>query len=128
MRSRPPKESAENRRRKCTCFCRGIDLSAVLPTFAVIPGAARDDRPSGINRMPRPRICQHVRNLWIAVLRFDLSTIVHAKTLMPTPGQSPSAAPEEETIVPTFETQKLARTFMLDLPAPRGQIRDRNGV
>ena len=44
------------------------------------------------------------------------------------PASSPSAAPEEETIVPTFETQKLARTFMLDIPAPRGQITDRNGV
>ena len=39
-----------------------------------------------------------------------------------------SAAPEEETIVPTFETQKLARTYILDIPAPRGQITDRNGV
>ena len=36
--------------------------------------------------------------------------------------------PEEETIVPTFETQKLARTYILDIPAPRGQITDRNGV
>src|SRR5262245_55259642 len=128
MRSRPPKESAENWRRKCTCFCRGIDLSAVLPKFAVIPSAARDDRPIGITRMTRTRICQHVRNLWIAFLPFALSTIVHAQTLMPTPGPSPSTAPEEETIVPTFETQKLARTFMLDIPAPRGQVTDRNGV
>ena len=47
---------------------------------------------------------------------------------MPMPASSPSAPPEEETIVPTFETQKLARTFMLDIPAPRGQITDRNGV
>src|SRR5947207_13560445 len=47
---------------------------------------------------------------------------------MPTPAPSPSGSPEEETIVPTFETQKLARTFMLDVPAPRGQITDRNGV
>jgi penicillin-binding protein 2 len=38
------------------------------------------------------------------------------------------AAPEEEAIVPTFETQKLARTYILDIPAPRGQITDRNGV
>ena len=30
--------------------------------------------------------------------------------------------------MPTFETQKLARTFILDVPAPRGQITDRNGV
>src|SRR6185369_13380717 len=73
-------------------------------------------------------ILQHVRNLWVAVLFFVLSAIADAQTLMPTPGLSPSTTPEEETIVPTFETQKLARTFMLDIPAPRGQITDRNGV
>ena len=32
-----------------------------------------------------------------------------------------------KTIQPTFETQKLARTYVLDIPAPRGQITDRNG-
>src|SRR5204862_7649195 len=53
-----------------------------------------------------------------------------AQTLMPTPAPATTrgAAPEEETIVPTFETQKLARTYILDVPAPRGQITDRNGV
>jgi len=39
-----------------------------------------------------------------------------------------TAPPEEETIVPTFETQKLARTYVLDVPAPRGQITDRRGA
>src|SRR5262245_44371912 len=73
-------------------------------------------------------ILQHVRNRWVAVLFFVLSAIADAQTLMPTLGSSPSTTPEEETIVPTFETQKLARTFMLDIPAPRGQITDRNGV
>jgi penicillin-binding protein 2 len=57
----------------------------------------------------------------------------HAQTLAlptassPQPAASASAEPEEETIVPTFETQKLARTYILDVPAPRGQITDRNG-
>ena len=48
-----------------------------------------------------------------------------------TPSATPTAAPnfvEEETITPTFETQRLARTYILDIPAPRGQITDRNGV
>ena len=44
----------------------------------------------------------------------------------PTP--SPTAASDEETIVPTFETQRLARTYILDIPAPRGQITDRTGL
>src|SRR5205823_5524414 len=48
------------------------------------------------------------------------------------PGAAPSAEPSppalDEEIVPTFETQKLARTYILDIPAPRGQITDRNGT
>ncbi len=40
----------------------------------------------------------------------------------------PSTTPFEETIKPTFETQKQARTYVLDIPAPRGQITDRNGL
>ncbi|MDQ6625511.1 MAG: penicillin-binding transpeptidase domain-containing protein, partial [Verrucomicrobiota bacterium] len=44
----------------------------------------------------------------------------------PTP--TPSPAPLEERIVPTYETQKLARAYVLDIPAPRGQIIDRNGA
>lgn len=47
-------------------------------------------------------------------------------TAAPTP--VPSPLPEEEAIVPTFETQKLARTYILDVPAPRGQITDRHGA
>jgi penicillin-binding protein 2 len=44
-----------------------------------------------------------------------------------TPKPSPAPATEEE-IVPTWETQKHARTYILNIPAPRGQIVDRNGV
>ncbi len=46
------------------------------------------------------------------------------------PGGSPEASPAamDENILPTFETQKLARTYVLDIPAPRGQITDRNGT
>jgi penicillin-binding protein 2 len=41
---------------------------------------------------------------------------------------SPSPGAVEETIIPTYETQKQARAYVLDIPAPRGQITDRNGV
>lgn len=34
----------------------------------------------------------------------------------------------EEAIVPTWETQKRARAYVLAIPAPRGQIVDRNGL
>src|SRR6059036_3170823 len=78
--------------------------------------------------MASARICENLRNLWLALSIFALSATTRAQTLMPAPAPSPSASPEEETIIPTFETQKLARTYILDVPAPRGQITDRNGV
>lgn len=72
-------------------------------------------------------IYENLRNLWTIV--FLLPLIASAQTPAPTP--EPSAIPateQEETIVPTFETQKLARTYILDIPAPRGQITDRFGT
>ena len=57
-----------------------------------------------------------------------ISAVAVAQTLQPSPNPSGSPALDEETIVPTFETQKLARTYVLDVPAPRGQITDRNGA
>src|SRR5437762_2028452 len=67
---------------------------------------------------------------WIALSIVTPAVATRAQTLMPTsaPATAPGAAPEEETIIPTFETQKLARTYILDVPAPRGQITDRNGA
>jgi len=78
--------------------------------------------------MTSVQICENLRNLWIALSIFAVSAATQAQTLMPTPAPSPSASPEEETIIPTFETQKLARTYIVDVPAPRGQITDRNGA
>ncbi len=78
--------------------------------------------------MTSVRICENLRSLGVALSIFALSATTRAQTIMPTPALSPSASPEEETIIPTFETQKLARTYILDVPAPRGQITDRNGV
>jgi len=74
------------------------------------------------------RIRHHLRNLLVGLVLFSRSLAVSAQTSSPTPESSATPQPEEETIIPTFETQKLARTYILDLPAPRGQITDRNGV
>ena len=57
-----------------------------------------------------------------------LATLVGAGTLLGQEVPAPSATPLEETIKPTWETQKQARTYVLDIPAPRGQITDRNGA
>src|SRR5207244_4932702 len=61
-------------------------------------------------------------------LLFVVPLATAAQTLAPSAVPSATPASEEETIIPTFETQKLARTYILDVPAPRGQITDRNGV
>jgi len=57
-----------------------------------------------------------------------LPAFVFAQSLQPAATPSPSVTSDEETIIPTFETQKLARTYVLDIPAPRGQITDRTGL
>src|SRR5438067_3487583 len=68
--------------------------------------------------------------LWIAFSILAMSTALCAQALAPSAVPSTTTPPqtEEETIVPTFETQKLARTYILDIPGPRGQITDRNGA
>src|SRR5437868_10210606 len=65
------------------------------------------------------------RVIFIATL---VPSIAFAQSLQPTVTPSPSVTSDEETIIPTFETQKLARTYILDIPAPRGQITDRTGL
>ena len=59
---------------------------------------------------------------------FAVVPIVDAQTQETTATPAASPTLSEEAIIPTFETQKLARTYILDVPAPRGQITDRNGV
>ncbi len=39
----------------------------------------------------------------------------------------PDSPAQESTIVPKWETQRKARTYLLGIPAPRGQIVDRSG-
>src|SRR5438034_2190972 len=77
-----------------------------------------------------------MRSLWgtsgslcVAFSILARSTALFAQALAPSavPSTTTPLQTEEETIVPTFETQKLARTYILDVPAPRGQITDRNG-
>src|SRR5207237_4286998 len=59
---------------------------------------------------------------------FAVVPFVDAQTQQTTATPAANPTPSEEAIIPTFETQKLARTYILDVPAPRGQITDRNGV
>src|SRR5437868_3044727 len=64
----------------------------------------------------------------LIVIAALLPAFVFAQSLQPTAWPSATPITDEETIVPTFETQKLARTYILDIPAPRGQITDRTGL
>jgi len=60
-----------------------------------------------------------------------LGSLTVAAAQLPAPAAPvPTASadtPPEENPKPTWETQKQARTFHLAIPAPRGQITDRNG-
>ena len=68
----------------------------------------------------------HSRLAWILFLLCAPFAVAQQEGPAPTPELSSS--PFEETIKPTWETQKQARTYVLDIPAPRGQITDRNGA
>jgi len=41
---------------------------------------------------------------------------------------TPKTLPKAPGLTPTWDTQKGARTYVLNIPAPRGQIVDRNGL
>src|SRR5213082_599843 len=84
---------------------------------------------SGIDALPsRSKMSILQMKVCALIFVFAVVPIVDAQAQETTATPSASPSPEEETIIPTFETQKLARTYILDVPAPRGQITDRNGV
>ncbi len=66
------------------------------------------------------KIRAHPRNPWLVLFFLCWPRAALA--------QEPASTPFDETIKPTWETQKQARTYVLDIPAPRGQITDRNGA
>ncbi|MGI8891003.1 MAG: penicillin-binding protein 2 [Chthoniobacterales bacterium] len=68
-----------------------------------------------------------MRNLLHLLLLPLCGVYAFAQVDEPTPKPDASSTPFEESIKPTWETQKQARTYLLDIPAPRGQITDRNG-
>ncbi len=68
-----------------------------------------------------------VFSIALAIALFASGSLGRAAEPAPSAEPSPASSPEEE-IVPTFETQKLARAYVLDIPAPRGQITDRTGA
>ena len=62
-------------------------------------------------------------------VRFLIPVFLQALACLPCGAQMNNGtnAPMDENPKPTWETQKQARTFQLGIPAPRGQITDRNG-
>jgi penicillin-binding protein 2 len=82
----------------------------------------------GLKSVKSLRNLRFVSLLFLAPLAASSQTFAPPSASTPPPSLSPSPTPLEETIIPTFETQKLARTYILDVPGPRGQITDRNGV
>lgn len=73
-------------------------------------------------------LSQTARCFWLVWLIVTGGLVVPGSHGQLGPSPAPAETPFEETIVPTFETQKLARAYILDIPAPRGQITDRNGA
>src|SRR5881275_3102976 len=80
--------------------------------------------------MRRFAMMLNVTSLLFAFSSATGQQLAPASSIAPSATSSPEASPPavDEEIVPTFETQKLARTYILDIPAPRGQVTDRNGA
>src|SRR5437588_2349936 len=80
--------------------------------------------------MRRFAMMLNVTSLLFAFSSATGQQLAPASSVAPSASPSVEASPPaiDEEIVPTFETQKLARTYILDIPAPRGQITDRNGA
>src|ERR1051325_11365235 len=73
--------------------------------------------------------CDHSTALpLVLILAAGYASLALAQTQPESPSPAPGPNAFEETIVPTFETQTRARTYILDIPAPRGLITDRNGT
>jgi penicillin-binding protein 2 len=86
--------------------------------------------PESILKFPSsfsfPNFCRAMCRRCIFLL--FIPSIALAEEEQKTPAPDSTSAPVEETIKPTWETQQQARTYLLDVPAPRGQITDRNGA
>ena len=57
---------------------------------------------------------------WIIFTGIALVSLARAQEVRPTPTESPD-------VKPSWETQKQVAEYVLSIPAPRGQITDRNG-
>src|SRR5437764_11386981 len=128
MKSPQPKELGVSWRRMCTAFCKHIDaLSGRALNLSPCYCERSEESPTG---MKGTRFALFSLTV-LMLMTFSARAQQLASPISPAvPGGSPDAAPApvDEEIVPTYETQKLARTYTLDIPAPRGQITDRNGV
>jgi len=87
--------------------------------------AEEDDAGLPCHELFRERLVGRILRLLLSISFVSGAAV--AQTSAPSASPESTPANEEETIIPTFETQKLARTYILDVPAPRGQIIDRNG-
>ena len=87
---------------------RFTPILLLLALGAAAPGQARDPSPLATNAGTAP-------SLGIAA------------PAAPAPAPRGTQAPADAGFTPTWETQKHARTYLLGIPAPRGQITDRNG-
>src|SRR5437588_11858777 len=110
-------ELGQSWRRTCTDFCKRT--------------RACHSRPGAeAQRMIRFTMMLSVASMLFAFSNSTGQQMGPASSVAPSTAPSPEPSPPaiDQEIVPTFETQKLARTYILDIPAPRGQITDRNGA
>jgi penicillin-binding protein 2 len=87
------------------------------PVVIAYPNANGPRKPAGTGTAPTPPP--------------PVPEIAPAVPVVPEPPAAPhppAPAAADPGLQPTWETQRLARNYLFSIPAPRGQITDRNGV
>ena len=111
-------------------------FTTITAAFALaLPLSAQQSQPQGVPSITRPTEPEVRRPTVIARPGEPRTIIGAAPTNVPvmSPPEPvvvpPPPAPVKPVVIqPTWETQKLARSYTFTIPAPRGQITDRNGV
>ena len=111
-------------------FTIALSLLLALPLSGQTP-------PEGVSRITQPEEPEVRKPVVISRPPIIGAAPSHVPVMSPPTAPSPAvptvasikpATLVPVTIQPTWETQKLARSYTFTIPAPRGQITDRNGI
>jgi penicillin-binding protein 2 len=105
----------------CLGFCLGYCLNAAAQD------AVTSVQPPPAVATPTPESPMASDTPGTTVAAPDTATAPASAPIPEAPMAAPTPDETQSTIAPSWETQKTARTYVLQIPAPRGQITDSTG-